>query len=116
MDLIFVIDYPDTKPPISSPYSSTHPLPIFSNILSPDLRLHSVSNTPCPQERAWQKEQGKPVGPTLLFFGCRNRAQDYIYQEELEAWQEDGLLTLHVAFSRDQVNNLTLTQTCFIHI
>jgi len=54
------------------------------------------------QERAWQKEQGKAVGPTLLFFGCRNKAQDYIYQSELEAWEEEGLLTLHVAFSRDQ--------------
>jgi len=54
------------------------------------------------QERAWQKEQGKPVGPTVLFFGCRNKAQDYIYQEELESWAEDGLLTLNVAFSRDQ--------------
>jgi len=32
------------------------------------------------QERAWQKEQGKPVGPTLLYFGCRNKAADYIYQ------------------------------------
>jgi hypothetical protein len=32
------------------------------------------------QERAWQKEQGKPVGATLLYFGCRNKAADYIYQ------------------------------------
>merc|ERR1711936_67671 len=54
------------------------------------------------QERAWQKSQGKPVGPTVLYFGCRNKAQDYIYQDELEAWEEDGLLTLHTAFSRDQ--------------
>merc|ERR1719295_1619192 len=54
------------------------------------------------QERAWQKAQGKPVGPTVLYFGCRNKAQDYIYQNELEAWEEDGLLTLHTAFSRDQ--------------
>jgi NADPH-ferrihemoprotein reductase len=34
----------------------------------------------CLQERAWQKEQGKPVGATLLYFGCRNKAADYIYQ------------------------------------
>jgi len=54
------------------------------------------------QERAWQKAQGKPVGPTVLYFGCRNKAQDYIYQDELEAFEEDGLLTLHTAFSRDQ--------------
>merc|ERR1712055_451312 len=54
------------------------------------------------QERAWQKENGKTVGPTVLFFGCRNKDQDYIYREELEAWEQDGLLTLHTAFSRDQ--------------
>jgi NADPH-ferrihemoprotein reductase len=60
-----------------------------------------------PQERAWQAEQGKAVGPTLLFFGCRNRAQDYIYEEELEAWAAQDWFTLHVAFSRDQVPLLT---------
>merc|ERR1719285_644247 len=54
------------------------------------------------QERAYLKEQGKPVGPTVLFFGCRNKAYDYIYQDELEQWQTDGVLDLHVAFSRDQ--------------
>ena len=54
------------------------------------------------QERAWQKSQGKPVGPTVLYFGCRNKAQDYIYQDELEDWEKDCLLTLHTAFSRDQ--------------
>jgi len=44
------------------------------------------------QERAWQKEQNKPVGPTLLYFGCRNKGHDYIYQDELEAWAENGVL------------------------
>jgi len=61
------------------------------------------------QERAWQKEQGKAVGPTVLFFGCRNKAQDYIYQEELEAWAQEGLLTLHTAFSRDQAEKRYVT-------
>ena len=56
-----------------------------------------------PQERSWQKSQGKPVGETHMFFGCRNEAIDYIYREELEAFAADGLLTLHTAFSRDQV-------------
>merc|ERR1712117_689580 len=54
------------------------------------------------QERAWQKSQGKPVGPTVLYFGCRNKSQDYIYQDELEKFVEDGVLSLHTAFSRDQ--------------
>jgi len=54
------------------------------------------------QERAWLKQQGKPVGPTVLYFGCRNKNLDYIYEEELEAWKSEGVLDLHVAFSRDQ--------------
>merc|ERR1719195_1275387 len=61
------------------------------------------------QERAWQKSQGKPVGPTLLYFGCRNKSKDYIYQEKLEAWEEDGVLTLFTAFSRDQAEKRYVT-------
>lgn len=53
------------------------------------------------QERKAQKDEGKEVGPLILFFGCRHPEHDYIYQEELEAWKEDGVLTeLHIAFSR----------------
>ncbi|CEP08857.1 hypothetical protein [Parasitella parasitica] len=37
------------------------------------------------RERALQKEEGKPVGPTILFFGCRNSAEDFLYEEE---WPE----------------------------
>ena len=45
---------------------------------------------------------GTQLGPAYLFFGCRKRAQDYIYQQELEAYARDGTLTkLFVAFSRD---------------
>ena len=43
------------------------------------------------------------MGSTVLFFGCRHKVEDYIYQEELENYQEEGVLSrLHVAFSRDQ--------------
>merc|ERR1712012_1207333 len=63
------------------------------------------------QERAWQKSQGKPVGPTLLYFGCRNKDKDYIYREELEAWEKDGVLTLFTAFSRDQAEKRYVTHS-----
>jgi len=36
------------------------------------------------QERMWQAKQGKNVGKTILFYGCRNRNQDYLYRQELE--------------------------------
>ncbi|KAF9910032.1 hypothetical protein BX616_010980 [Lobosporangium transversale] len=55
------------------------------------------------QERAWQKAQGLEVGPMILYFGSRNRSNEYLYGEELEAYHADGLLThLRLAFSRDQ--------------
>ena len=61
------------------------------------------------QERAWQKEEGKAVGETHLFFGCRHQNKDYIYKEELEKFAEDGVLTLHTAFSRDGPNKVYVT-------
>ncbi|KAK1158389.1 NADPH--cytochrome P450 reductase-like isoform X1 [Acipenser oxyrinchus oxyrinchus] len=55
------------------------------------------------QERAWLKQQGKEVGETVLYYGCRHRNEDFLYQEELEQFEKDGVLTqLNVAFSRDQ--------------
>lgn len=43
------------------------------------------------------------MGETVLYFGCRHKAEDYLYQEELEAFEKAGALTrLSVAFSRDQ--------------
>ena len=36
---------------------------------------------------------GKPVGDAILYFGCRKQAEDYIYEEELKSYQQDGTLT-----------------------
>jgi cytochrome P450/NADPH-cytochrome P450 reductase len=52
------------------------------------------------QERAALKAQGRPVGPALLFFGCRRPDQDFIYADELKAYDAQGVATLHTAFSR----------------
>ena len=42
-------------------------------------------------------------GPTWLFFGERQAATDFLYQDELKAFQNDGTLSrLDTAFSRDQ--------------
>lgn len=47
---------------------------------------------------------GKQIGDTVLFFGCRKKNEDYIYEDELSSYSQDGTLAqLHVAFSRDQV-------------
>lgn len=40
-----------------------------------------------------------PLGEAHLYFGCRNEL-DFLYREELEQYQRDGIVTLHTAFSR----------------
>lgn len=61
------------------------------------------------QERALAKEEGKPVGETILYFGCRKRSEDYLYEEELEDYVKKGALKLHLAFSRDQAQKVYVT-------
>lgn len=55
------------------------------------------------QERKVMKDEGKPLGDAYLFFGCRNKKEDFIYEDELNEYEKEGVLTkLYVAFSRDQ--------------
>lgn len=50
-----------------------------------------------------EREFTNAKGINWLFFGDRNRATDFIYQEEIEAMQKNGVLDkLDLAFSRDQ--------------
>lgn len=53
-------------------------------------------------ERCKLKSLGKPIGPMMLFFGCRNPDEDFIYRDEITQMQEtlDGLLRVVTAFSR----------------
>jgi cytochrome P450/NADPH-cytochrome P450 reductase len=52
------------------------------------------------QERAASKAKGAALGPAMLFFGCRDPAQDYLYADELKAFAAEGITELHTAFSR----------------
>ena len=61
------------------------------------------------QERHFYKTQGKPVGETILYYGCRNRAEDYLYQDELNYFVEENVLEINVAFSRDQDEKIYVT-------
>lgn len=58
------------------------------------------------QERNFSKEEGKPVGETVLYFGCRKRSEDFIYEEELLDYEKKGVVKLHLAFSRDQAQKV----------
>jgi len=55
------------------------------------------------QEFGYLAARSLPTFPsTHLFFGCRHRSADFIYQQELEAAVQAGSLSkLHAAFSRD---------------
>lgn len=60
------------------------------------------------RERALQKKEGKPVGTTVLFFGCRSQEQDFLYDEE---WPElfetlGGDSRIITAFSRDSAQKV----------
>jgi len=42
-------------------------------------------------------------GENILYFGCKNRTMDYLYQDELEGFESRKVLTkLYLAFSREQ--------------
>ncbi|KAF1348008.1 NADPH-cytochrome P450 reductase [Delphinella strobiligena] len=55
------------------------------------------------QERAKQARDGEAIGKTVLFFGCRKRAEDYIYEQEWEDCKKDmgDNFEMITAFSRE---------------
>jgi len=54
------------------------------------------------QEREAQRADGINVGPMSLLFGSRRKKDDYLYEEEIMEWAENGLITnVFEAFSRD---------------
>ena len=53
------------------------------------------------QERAVQKQSGREVGKTLLFFGCRSPHEDFLYSDsDIAEWIKLGVLEVRPAFSR----------------
>lgn len=50
----------------------------------------------------WRDSMGKETGPMWLFYGCRHKAKDFCFADELYEFEKSGLLTeLRPAFSRD---------------
>jgi cytochrome P450 / NADPH-cytochrome P450 reductase len=52
------------------------------------------------QERAALKAKGASLGAAMLFFGCRHPDQDFLYADELKAFEASGITELRTAFSR----------------
>lgn len=64
------------------------------------------------EERAVSKVTGK----TWLFFGDQHAASDFLYQDELEKYQQDGVLTkLDAAFSRDTAQKVYVQHKMLEH-
>jgi sulfite reductase (NADPH) flavoprotein alpha-component len=54
-----------------------------------------------------ERKAAGATGKNWLFFGDQKAATDFLYQEELEAYQQEGILhQLAVAFSRDQAEKV----------
>jgi len=54
------------------------------------------------EEREALIQAGETVGANWLFFGERNSATDFYYEEKMKNWENSGLVKLTTAFSRDQ--------------
>jgi len=62
------------------------------------------------QDRAALKQQGVPVGESMLFFGCRDPLQDFLYEDEMRAFEAAGVTRLYAAFSREPGKPKTYVQ------
>ncbi|WP_263064347.1 bifunctional cytochrome P450/NADPH--P450 reductase [Dickeya dadantii] len=62
------------------------------------------------QERALQKAAGVVIGPALLFFGVDHPDVDYLYHEELTAWEKSNIVTVFPAFSRKPDGDISFVQ------
>ncbi len=80
---------------------------IIENKLDED---SSSSNTDQGTSNGNNNNEGNP-GQNILYFGCRNRNEDYIFKDEIEQMlKEDKLNHLRVAFSREDPNKKVYVQ------
>ncbi|WP_253904248.1 cytochrome P450 [Arthrobacter sp. Br18] len=65
------------------------------------------------QDRAVQMETtGTRFGTALLFFGCHGPDTDFLYRDELAAWEEQGVVEVRAVYSRDPEDGLQYVQDC----
>jgi cytochrome P450 / NADPH-cytochrome P450 reductase len=54
------------------------------------------------------------VGPSLLFFGCRDPRRDFLYEEEMQRFEAAGVTRLVCAFSREPGKPKTYVQQAIV--
>jgi len=62
------------------------------------------------QERATQAQNGRSVGPSLLFFGCDHPDVDFLYRDELAAWEAAGIVSVRPAFYKQPQGDVMFVQ------
>ena len=62
------------------------------------------------QERAALKQNGQEVGSALLFFGCDHPDVDFLYKDELLAWEGAGVVSVRPAFYKAPHGGVTFVQ------
>eukprot|EP00741_Cyanophora_paradoxa_P005427 tig00000882_g5263.t1 len=54
------------------------------------------------EHRASLQAKGKKVGRVTLFYGCRHRTKDYLFEKDFQEWAKKGLADVVPSFSHDQ--------------
>ncbi|HYF65853.1 MAG TPA: cytochrome P450 [Herpetosiphonaceae bacterium] len=62
------------------------------------------------QERALRRERGEAAGASLLFFGCDHPQVDFLYRDELAAWERAGVVEVFPAFCRQPAGEVMFVQ------
>ncbi|PYZ96107.1 hypothetical protein CR205_17210 [Alteribacter lacisalsi] len=62
------------------------------------------------QARQAKQKEGEHLGDAHLYFGSRHEQYDYLYNDEIEAYEEEGVVTMHTAFSRMENKPKTYVQ------
>ena len=66
------------------------------------------------QEMESRKNKNEKTNPLILMFGSKNKAYDFIYEEEIKNWENNKLIdSLYLAFSRDQEEKYYLQTVLF---
>ncbi|MEO8247926.1 MAG: cytochrome P450 [Burkholderiales bacterium] len=62
------------------------------------------------QERAMQKAAGRGVGRALLFFGVDHPDVDYLYRDQFEDWERQGVVEMRPVFSAQPDGDVMFVQ------